>query len=101
MKYYAVGIMSLTNTDWVQDYLRDVTPLVEKMGGRYLARTPALELIEGEGPAPQSMVLIEFPSREAAEQFYYSAEYEPYKVARRRGSVGQFYLVAGQDIAAS
>jgi uncharacterized protein (DUF1330 family) len=99
MKYYAVAKMDFTNNDWVTDYLKNVTPMVEKVGGRYLARTPSLELIEGDGPAPQTIVLIEFPSRDAAEAFYYSDEYQPYKDARQSGSVGQFYLVAGQDIA--
>ena len=99
MKYYAIAKMDFTDNDWVADYLKNVTPMVEKVGGRYLARTPSLELIEGAGPAPQTIVLIEFPSKDAAESFYYSDEYQPYKQSRQSGSIGQFYLVAGQDIA--
>ncbi len=99
MKYYAVAKMDFTDNNWVTDYLKNVTPMVEKAGGRYLARTPSLELIEGDGPPPQTIVLIEFPSREAAEKFYYGEEYQPYKESRQKGSVGEFYFVAGQDVA--
>lgn len=73
--------------------------MVECVGGKYLARTPMVELIEGDGPAPQTIVLIEFPTREAAETFYFSEEYQPFREARQQGSTGRFYLVAGQDIA--
>ena len=99
MKYYAIGTLNFTNNDWVMEYLQKVTPMVEKVGGKYLARCPSVEVIEGEGGAPHSVVLIEFPSREAAESFYYSEEYEPFKRSRQDGSSGRFLLVAGQDIA--
>ena len=99
MKYYAVATLDFLTNDWVTDYLLNVTRMVEKAGGKFLARTPSLEMIEGDEPAPQTIVLIEFPTREAAEEFYFSDEYQPYKNARQNGSKGQFYLVAGQDIA--
>lgn len=99
MKYYAIGNLDFISNEWLVEYLQKVTPMVERVGGRYLARSPSVEVIEGEGVAPQSVVLIEFPSKEAAEQFYYSDEYEPFKKSRQGGSRGQFLLVAGQDIA--
>lgn len=99
MKYYAIGNLNFTDNNWVEEYLKKVTPMVEKVGGKYLARTPSVELIEGEGDAPQTVVMIEFPSKDAAEAFYYSDEYKPFKESRIKGSVGQFLLVAGHDIA--
>lgn len=99
MKYYAIGNLDFISNEWVAEYLQKVTLMVERVGGRYLARSPSVEVIEGDGVAPQSVVLIEFPSKEAAEQFYYSDEYEPFKKSRQSGSRGQFLLVAGQDIA--
>jgi len=99
MKYYAIGLLNFISRDWAPDYLQKVTPLVEKVGGRYLARSPSVEVIEGNIETPHSVILIEFPSKEAAEEFYYSSEYEPYKISRQQGSVGQFLLVSGQDIA--
>ena len=96
MKYYACAEISVTNPDWLADYVAKVTKMVEGHGGRYLARTSKVELIEGEH-RPQSMLLIEFDSREAVDAFYRSAEYAPYLKARQAGSEGRFLLVAGQD----
>ncbi len=97
MKQYTVAELEVTDPSWVRDYVNDVTAMVEAHGGRYLARTPQAELFEGERELPQLMLLIEWPSREAAEEFYESEEYRPYREARMAGSRGAFLLVAGED----
>ena len=55
-------------------------------------------MIEGERNPPQIYMLIEWPSEEASEAFYESAEYRPYRESRQQGSRGQFVLVAGEDV---
>jgi uncharacterized protein (DUF1330 family) len=97
VKHYTVAELDVTDPSWVADYINDVTPMVESHGGRYLARTGRAELYEGERALPQVMLLIEWPSREAAEEFYESEEYRPYREARLAGSRGVFLLVAGED----
>jgi len=97
VKHYTVAELEVTEPSWVRDYINDVTPMVEARGGRYLARTGQAELYEGERQLPHVMLLIEWPSREAAEEFYESEEYRPYREARRAGSRGVFMLVAGED----
>ena len=72
----------------------------DQAGSLYLARTGRSETFEGERTPPQTMLLIEWPSREAAHEFYESEEYRPYREARRQGSRGVFMLVAGEDAAA-
>ncbi|ULQ47501.1 DUF1330 domain-containing protein [Flagellatimonas centrodinii] len=101
MKTYVVAELTVTDPSWVGDYLRAVTPLVEAAGGRYLARTPRLERLEGDRPAPNTAVILEFPSRDAALAFYHSDAYQPWKAARLSGSNGDFLLVAGEDVGAS
>ncbi len=39
MKYYAVAEMDVTEPGWARDYVANVTGMVERHGGRYLART--------------------------------------------------------------
>lgn len=99
MKYYAVAEIEVVDPAWVRGYIDEVTPIVERRGGRYLARTQRVERIEGERALPQTFVIIEWPSKEAAEAFYDSDEYRPYRDARRRGARNEFLLVAGEDIA--
>lgn len=97
MRYYAVAEIDITDPRWLRDYVARVTPMVEGRGGRYLARTPQIEQIEGER-APQGFLLIEWPSKEAAEEFYESDEYRPYRESRRAGMTGEMFLVAGEDV---
>ena len=98
MKYYAVAEMDVTDPSWIQDYVANVTAMVERRGGRYLSRTARIEKIEGERTPPQVIVLIEWPSKEVADEFYASEEYRPYREARGQGARNEFLLVAGEDI---
>lgn len=98
MKYYAVAEIDITDRSWVSAYVKNVTPMVERHGGRYLARTSNIEKLEGERKSPQIFLIIEWPSKDVAEAFYRSDEYRPYLQSRKAGSRNEFLLVAGEDI---
>ena len=98
MKYYVVAEMDVTDPGWVRDYVQTVTPMVERHGGRYLARTSSVEKLEGERGRPQVFLLVEWPSREAAMAFYESEEYRPYRESRLAGSMSELVLIAGEDM---
>lgn len=98
MKVYAVARLDITDRAWVADYVRDVTPMVERHGGRYLARTSKIEKLEGDAPTPQVFLIVEWPSREAAETFYRSEEYQPYLRQRLDGARNELLLVTGEDM---
>lgn len=57
-----------------------------------------IEKIEGQRKKPQIVVIVEWPSKEAAEAFYSSDEYKPYLQSRKEGARNEFLLVAGEDI---
>jgi uncharacterized protein (DUF1330 family) len=99
VKYYAVAEIEITDQSWVPEYVKNVTKLVEQRGGRYLARTSKTERIEGERKLPQIFLIIEWPTKAAAETFYESEEYRPYRKSRIAGARNEFLLVAGEDIA--
>jgi uncharacterized protein (DUF1330 family) len=98
MKYYFIGEIEVTDQNWVSDYVSNVTRLVERSGGRYLARTPKIEKIEGERKPLQMCVILEWPSKEAAVSFYESEAYRPYRQNRLSGAKNEFLLVAGEDV---
>jgi uncharacterized protein (DUF1330 family) len=98
MRHYAVAELDITDPAWVESYVAEVTPMVERHGGRYLARTTKIEQIEGERPSPQVFLLIEWPSKEAADGFYESEEYRVHREARRGGARNEFRLIAGEDV---
>lgn len=98
MKHYAVAELDITDRSWVPDYVKNVTKMVEARGGRYLARTSSVEKLEGERKPPQIFLIIEWPSKEAAEAFYESEEYRPYRQSRQEGGRNELVLVAGEDV---
>ncbi|HEY2398542.1 MAG TPA: DUF1330 domain-containing protein [Solirubrobacteraceae bacterium] len=97
MNYYAIAEIDLTDPSWVAEYVENVTPMVEARGGRYLARTQHLEKLEGKRPGPGVLLIIEWPSKAAAESFYESADYAPYRRRREAGARSELVLVAGED----
>lgn len=99
MKHYTVAELRVTDPAWVRDYLAEVTGMVERHGGRYLARTPRVETVEGE-QRDALVVLIEWPSAQAAHAFYDSEDYRPHRERRRAGAENRFVLVAGEDVGA-
>lgn len=99
MKFYTIAEMDITDRRWVEEYVKNVTPMLEAHGGRYLARTSRVEKIEGERPRAQIYLIVEWPSREAIDAFYASDEYRPYREARVNGAKNEFVIVPGEDIA--
>lgn len=99
MKHYVIGELKISDDSWVADYTKGVTALIEQHGGRYLARTSAVEKLEGDREVPDILVIIEFPSREAARAVYSSGQYAPYLKARQAGAATQLVLLPAEDVA--
>ncbi|MCB1389442.1 MAG: DUF1330 domain-containing protein [Rhodobacteraceae bacterium] len=76
------------------EFMRQVKPVVEAFGGRYLARGGAHEVLEGNWH-PHRLVLFEFPDMASARALFTSAEYEPLKALRRSCSTGHVVVVEG------
>jgi uncharacterized protein (DUF1330 family) len=98
MKYCAVVKLNISNDNWMADYMPNVTVLVHKHGGKYLARTMTMEKFEGSRELPNAFKIIEWPSKEAAYAFYKDPDYRPHLQSRLAGSSSEFTLVAGEDI---
>lgn len=75
-------------------FMQQVKPLVEKMGGRYLARGGAHEVLEGDW-SPTRIVLFEFPDMESARALFNSEDYAPLKALRQSCSTGHVVIVEG------
>ena len=50
MKHYAIAELEVEDPNWVRSYVAEVTPMVERRGGRYLAR-PARRRLCGSSAA--------------------------------------------------
>jgi uncharacterized protein (DUF1330 family) len=63
-------------------------------GGRYLVRGGDVEVLEGEAPAGRTVVL-EFPTLQAALDWYRSDEYTEIRQIREGAAVARMYVVDG------
>lgn len=63
-------------------------------GGRFIVRGGAAERFEGEGPAGRNVV-IEFPSVEAARNWYQSPDYQDALAIRHAASTATLVIVEG------
>lgn len=72
--YWIAAYKAIVDPDKVAAYSAIAGPALTAAGGRFLARTN--EVAAFESGLAQRVVLIEFPSREAALACYRSAEYQ-------------------------
>ncbi len=77
MAAYLIGFLRVKDWDWYREYRAASEPLVAKHEGRYLVKGGPLTWAEGDPPPPDAVVVIEFPSRAHAEQFYADPNYAP------------------------
>ena len=65
-------------------------------GGRYVVRGGDVEVLEGE-PPPERTVVLEFPSRQAAIDWYRGAEYTEIRKIRDGAAIARMYVIDGFD----
>jgi uncharacterized protein (DUF1330 family) len=84
MPAYYIGEHKITDAANFEAYLRQVVPMIERRGGRYLTRAGTHEMLEGDWH-PDRVVIIEFPDMAALKAWYQSPEYQPL-IPLRRGA---------------
>lgn len=99
MTVYLIAEIKVTNDGWVPEYATNVHKLVEKHGGRYLSRSGKIETLEGTERDSTLIAILEFPTREALNEFATDPEYAPYGQARQAGSASHFCVIDDTDIA--
>ncbi|MEL6811794.1 MAG: DUF1330 domain-containing protein [Bacteroidota bacterium] len=97
MSYYSVLDVTPTQGDWVADYVAVSGKIVQKHGGRYLARTASHEQIEGKDQPAALRIILEWPSKQAAIDFMNDPDYAPHLKGRTEGSASHHYLIEAKD----
>jgi len=94
-KAYILGQIDVTNPTQYAGYTKLTPALIEKFGGRFLARGGRSVSLEG-APARSRVVVVEFPSFDRAQQYFASPEYQAARKLRDGAAQVQFVLVEGQ-----
>ena len=70
-------------------------PAIKKYGGKVLARGPLAD--RHGGKLTGTVMMIEFESKQAAETFYFSAEYQAAKAVREICSDTDLMIIEGAE----
>ena len=99
MTVYLIADIKLTTDAWVPAYTAKVHDIVHRHGGRYLARSGNVKILEGQPLETSVIALVSFPSAAAVEAFAKDPDYAPFAAARQAGSESRFQLLDDSDLA--
>jgi uncharacterized protein (DUF1330 family) len=94
MKVYLIVHIEVTNPELMEKYRKLVPKIIAKYQGKYLVRGGDSEILEGDY-FKHRIVLLEFPSRQQANNFYNSEDYAPVKMLRIEAGNNSIVLVEG------
>jgi uncharacterized protein (DUF1330 family) len=94
MPAYLIADVEVRDHDAYAEYRRQVLPLVQRYGGRFIVRGGAHEVLEGSWK-PQRIVVIEFPDMATLKAWYNSPEYAKLIALRQGISRGSLIAVEG------
>lgn len=95
MAVYALIELQITNADGLGPYVAAVSDTITSHGGKYLVRAGNTEVVEGGLGEYPVKVILEFPSMDAAKNWYNSPEYQAILPHRTANSKGNFVWAEG------
>ena len=94
MPAYLIARVDVTDREQYRHYLSATPSIIEKYGGKAIARST--EPITLECPdETRRIVLLQFPSVEKAKEFYHSPEYQEARKLREGTAIGELVVVDG------
>ena len=94
MAAYAIFDVEIRDMNKYQEFMNLVKPAIEAAGGRYLVRSGAHKVYEGDWH-PRRIFFFEFPSIAAFESFYYGPVYQDIRPLRDACSSARLVSVEG------
>ena len=94
MPGYLIANVKVTDPEGFDRYRAGVPAVIAQYGGRYAVRGGAMERLENADGFTR-LVVLEFPSLDAARAFYFSPEYAPLLKLRIETTESQVVLVDG------
>lgn len=96
MSAYIIVEIHIHNEIEYEDYKKLTPASLLPFNGRFIVRGGETETLEG-GWEPKRIVVLEFPTKELAKQWWSSEEYAPAKELRQRTATTKMVLVQGVD----
>jgi uncharacterized protein (DUF1330 family) len=86
--------ITIQNPDTYKEYMLLAPPTIAKHKGRYVVRGGTTETLEGDWN-PQRFVVLEFPTAQAAKDWWSSPEYTKARKIRESCATARMLLVDG------
>jgi uncharacterized protein (DUF1330 family) len=94
MAAYVISDLQVRDSALIAEYRPLAAQSIAHYGGRYLARGGTIHPIEG-GWAPESIVVVEFPSMQRAHEWFDSPEYAAARAIAERALSRRLIFVEG------
>ena len=94
MAAYLIAKVEIDDPEIYANYTAKSPEVIKNFGGKFLSRGGAVDILEGDKFCGR-IVIVEFPDRAAARNFYQSEEYQAARLIREPISSAQFIVVEG------
>jgi uncharacterized protein (DUF1330 family) len=94
MSAYVIASINVTDPEKYKNYMALSPAAIAAAGGTFLVRGGNLEILEGDWSRPR-IVIVEYPTREAAKAFYDSALYVAARAEREGAAEFSMIVVDG------
>ena len=94
MAAYVIYQGEVLDQDRYDEYKAKGAVSIANAGGRYVVRGGDVDVLEGDAPAGRTVVL-EFPTRQAALDWYYGDEYTAARKIREGAAKARMYVIDG------
>ena len=94
-KGYLVANIRVKDQEKFQNFSGMAGPIIQKFAGKVLAKGPDVQRYEGS--LTGVVMMIEFDSKETAEEFYFSEDYQAAKAVRDACAETDLMIIEGAD----
>lgn len=92
MSAFVLVEVTIEDLEVYEEYKKLTPASVQAFGGKFVIRGNPVQVMEGEWKYDR-LVMLEFPSKEIALEWYYSKEYQKAKEIREKASSANFFIV--------
>ena len=90
---YMIGDVDIKNIEEYKKYMEKVKPMIESYGGEYIIRGGEIDALETNLWEPTRMVLVKFPNKKIAMEWYKSMNLQIFCVDFQRQSFWHLIII--------
>jgi uncharacterized protein (DUF1330 family) len=83
MAAFIIATTVITDAPRFGEYVKAIAGLAERFGGETYVRGPVTEVLEGEVPEGERVIVTRYPDAAAAKAYLHSPEYQAAKILRQ------------------